>query len=268
MAQDKIDPAQVPVVIFCGGQGTRIREASESLPKPMIEIGGKPVLWHIMKLYAHYGHRRFVLCLGYKDWVIKQFFLNYRPQLSDMTIRLQRPEETEYHGDFGSEDWEVSLVYTGLDTLTGARLAQVGQYLDAPYFCLTYGDGVADVDIADLIDVHVGHGLLGTITTVHPTSRFGELQMDGARVSGFDEKPELSEGFINGGYFVFDREFLQYVSVDSPMLEKDPLQELVAAGQLGYRVHEGFWRGMDTYREYVELNNLWDSHLAPWRVWD
>ncbi len=268
MANDVIDPARTPVVILCGGQGTRIREVSESLPKPMIDVGGKPVLWHLMKIYAHHGFRRFVLCLGYKDWTIKQFFLNYRYQLSDFTMNLQDPGEPTFRGGFGAEDWEISLVYTGLETLTGGRLSRVREFLDEPHFCLTYGDGLADVDLTDLLRHHADSGLLGTVTTVRPTSRFGELRMEGPRVVSFAEKPELSEGHINGGFFVFRHDFLDYVDDDSGMLESNALQKLVADGQLGYQIHDGFWRGMDTYREYVELNNLWDRRDAPWRVWD
>ena len=191
----------------------------------------------------------------------------WRSQRARMGQWLDALPDEAWSGPTRCEDWDVSLVYPGLDTPTGARLSKVRSYIDAPYFCLTYGDGVADVDITDLVRTHVGHGLMGTVTTVHPTSRFGELQMDGPRVTGFAEKPELSEGYINGGFFVFDREFLDRVDDDSPMLEQEPLQKLVADGQLGFRVHDGFWRGMDTYREHVELNKLWDTGEAPWRVW-
>jgi len=243
-----VDPADIPVVILAGGKGTRIREASEALPKPMIDVGGKPIMWHIMKTYAAHGHRRFILLLGYKSWTIKEFFLAYREKTSDFTVNLSNAE-TEFHGDYGTEDFEVTMAYTGLDTLTGGRLARAATYLEgAPAFMLTYGDGLADIDIPALREFHFAHGKIGTVTAVHPTSRFGEL--------------------VNGGYFMFDRKFLDYVTdPNGDMLESDALQRLTADGQLGMRLHTGFWRGMDTYREYVELNRLWDSGEAPWRVW-
>lgn len=259
--------SDIPVVLLCGGKGTRIREASESLPKPMIDIGGKPVLWHIMKIYAHHGFRRFVLCLGYKSWSIKEYFLSYKEQLSNFTLYLDGSQPTAFHGDYGNEDWEISCVYTGLDTLTGGRVSRVRDFLDTDEFMLTYGDGVADLDVTALLERHRATGAVGTVTAVHPTSRYGELGIAGDRVTSFAEKPDLTEGVINGGYFCFRRDFLDYVADDSGMLESDALQKLTADGGLGYFVHTGFWRGMDTYREYVELNDLWDRQVAPWRVW-
>jgi glucose-1-phosphate cytidylyltransferase len=257
--------ADIPVVILCGGQGTRIREASEALPKPMIDIGGKPMVWHIMKIYHHFGARRFVLCLGYKAWSIKEYFLNYREQASDLTIFSDGSVESS--GDFGREDWTVSLAYTGLESATGRRLHLVRDYLDCDRFMLTYGDGVADVDIGALLTAHEASGNTGTVTAVHPTSRFGELQLDGDSITDFAEKPELHQGLVNGGFFVFEREFLDHVSADSPMLESGALQDLTSQRKLGVYRHLGFWRGMDTYREYTELNGLWDSGQAPWRLW-
>ena len=259
------DPADVPVVILCGGKGTRIREASESLPKPMIDVGGKPILWHIMKTYHHFGHRRFVLCLGYKAWAIKEYFLNYRAQTSDVTVMADGTVET--HGGFGKEDWEVTLAHTGLESETGKRLWMASKYLDCDRFMLTYGDGVADVDLGGLLRTHEESGLTGTVTAVHPTSRFGELQTEGEVVQSFAEKPELKSGLVNGGFFVFEQSFLKYVDSESPMLESGALQQLTDDGGLGIFRHDGFWRGMDTYREYVELNRLWDEDQAPWRVW-
>lgn len=264
----QVDPADIPVVILAGGKGTRIREASESLPKPMIDVGGKPIMWHIMKTYAAYGHRRFVLLLGYKSWTVKEYFLRYRENTSDFTVNLAT-HGTEFHGEYGSEDFEITMAYTGLDTLTGGRLSRASQYLeDAPAFMLTYGDGVADIDIPALRDFHFEHGKIGTVTAVHPTSRFGELETDGSTVTDFAEKPDLNTGVVNGGYFMFNREFLEYTPDDNgDMLESDALQRLTKDGQLNYFLHKGFWRGMDTYREYVELNRLWDEGTAPWRVW-
>ena len=263
-----IDPSDIPVVILAGGKGTRIREASESLPKPMIDVGGKPIMWHIMKTYASYGHTRFVILLGYKSWTIKEYFLAYREKTSDFTVNLNNAE-TVYHGEYGKEDFEVTMAYTGLETLTGGRLSRAKKYLeDAPAFMLTYGDGLADIDIAALRDFHYEHGKIGTVTAVHPTSRFGELATKGTSVTDFSEKPDLNTGVVNGGYFMFDRKFLEYVPDENgEMLESDALQRLTTDGELNYYLHKGFWRGMDTYREYVELNRLWDTQEAPWRVW-
>ena len=262
------DPADIPVVILAGGKGTRIREASESLPKPMIDVGGKPIMWHIMKTYAAHGHRRFVLLLGFKAWTIKEYFLRYRENTSDFTVNLQN-SEIEFHGDYGSENFEVTMAYTGLETLTGGRLARARKHLeDSPAFMLTYGDGLADIDLPALRAAHYEQGTIGTVTAVNPTSRFGELQTNGARVTDFAEKPDLNTGVVNGGYFMFDRKFLDYVTDDDGgMLESDAIQRLTNDGELSYYLHKGFWRGMDTYREYVELNRLWDEGEAPWRVW-
>ena len=262
------DPSDIPVVILAGGKGTRIREASESLPKPMIDVGGKPIMWHIMKTYAAYGHKKFVILLGYKSWTVKEYFLAYREKTSDFTVDLSNAQ-TEFHGDYGTEEFQVTMAYTGLDTLTGGRLCRAKKYLeDAPSFMLTYGDGLADIDIAALRNFHHEHGKIGTVTAVHPTSRFGELETDGTTVTDFSEKPNLNTGVVNGGYFMFDNKFLDYVPDENgDMLESDALQRLTNDGELAMRLHDGFWRGMDTYREYVELNKLWDDGKAPWRVW-
>ena len=264
-----IDPAATPVVILCGGKGTRIREVSESLPKPMIDVGGKPVVWHIMKLYHHHGFRKFVLCLGYKSWTIKEYFLRYRENITDFTLKPGTDEPIRFHGPYGTEDWEVTCAYTGLETLTAGRLSRVRDHVaDAENFALTYGDGLADVDLDALLSLHEREGRIGTVTAVHPTSRFGELATDGSRVTSFAEKPQLNTGLVNGGFFVFRRDFLDYVADDDGMLESTALQTLTEQDQLSYHVHEGFWRGMDTYREFAELNEMWDERRAPWRVWD
>ncbi len=256
-----------PVVILCGGFGTRIREASESLPKPMIEVGGMPLLWHIMKTYNAHGFRRFVLACGYKAETVKDYFLRYHEHLSDFTVNLGSDAPPVFHNSHMDEDWEVTCVDTGLNTLTGGRLSRVRKFLDGERFLLTYGDGVADIDLTALMEAHKAHGLIGTVTAVHPTSRFGELNTDGTTVTGFAEKPELSGGLVNGGFFVFEKAFLDNVHDDDGMLEQHALQKLTADGQLGHFVHEGFWRGMDTFREYKELNGLWDDDQAPWKVW-
>lgn len=263
-------PADVPVVILAGGQGTRIRDVSESLPKPMLNIGRYPVIWHIMKVFHTQGHRKFVLCLGYKSETIKQFFLNYRANVCDITLHADGdgPDRLQFHGKlYGSEDWEIAMIYTGLASHTGHRLASVANFIDAERFVLTYGDGVADVDMAALTAAHEAHGRIGTVTAVHPTSRFGELQVSDGIVTDFAEKPDLNTGLVNGGFMMFERAFLDYVDEGAGMLESDALQKLTADGQLGIYVHKGFWRGMDTYREYTELNELWDNKRAPWRIW-
>ena len=267
MASDPPAKSEIPVVILCGGFGTRIREASESLPKPMIDIGGHPILWHIMKIYSGFGFRRFVLCLGYKGDAIKDYFLRYREHEADFTVGLASDIPPRYHGGEGVEDWEVTCVDTGLETFTGSRRAQVAAHLDAECFMLTYGDGVADIDLDALLDAHQRLGRVGTVTAVHPTSRFGELVAFDGVVTDFAEKPMMNEGLVNGGYFVFSRRFLDYVTAGSGMIESDALQKLTADGELGLHIHDGFWRGMDTYREFVELNDLWDAGDAPWKTW-
>lgn len=264
------DPADVPVVIFCGGMGTRIREASEKLPKPLIDIGGRPILWHIMKTYGSYGFRRFVLALGYKGEDIRRFFRDYGTLSRDFTIELARDTTPAWHRDGDIEDWEVTLVETGLTSGTGARLKKVAPHLDHPYFLLTYGDGIGSVDVLAQFRQHVRSGLVGTVTGVHPTSRYGEMRVEGSVVAEFSEKPKLGEGWVSGGFFSFKREVVDdYVDGDDVglMFEGAPLQRLAAAGQLGIYRHEGFWMGMDTYRDYAELNGLWDQGRAEWKVW-
>jgi glucose-1-phosphate cytidylyltransferase len=265
-----VDVRDIPVVILCGGMGTRLREASEKLPKPLVDIGGRPILWHIMKTYGHYGFRRFVLCLGYKSDAIKNYFLNYREQVTDFTLELTDDHRPEFHNSAGDEDWQVTFAETGLLTGTGARLHRVRRYLDTPRFLLTYGDGVGAIDVARLLDRHISAGRLGTVTGVRPSSRYGELMTADGVVEQFAEKPPQT-GWVSGGYFVFEREFVdKYVGDDDPglMLERHPLQQLARDGQLTLNTHEGFWMGMDTFRDWTELNQLWDAGAAPWRVWE
>lgn len=261
------DPADVPVVILCGGQGTRIREASEKLPKPMINIGSQPVLWHIMKLYGHHGFRRFILCLGYKAWDIKQYFLRYEEMVSDLRVQVGGGE-TEFLELHRLDDWEVSLIDTGMDTGTGGRLAAVAPHLDHDFFMLTYGDGVGDIDVGRQLQALSESGLLGMVTGVHPTSRYGELDVHDGTVTSFAEKPP-SEAWVSGGFFAFHRKFLDYVPTDEPghMFEHGPVQDLAREGKLGLFPHTGFWVGMDTFREYTALNELWARNEAPWKVW-
>lgn len=257
-------------VILCGGQGTRIREASEVLPKPMLQIGGKPIVWHIMKGFAVHGVTEFVLCLGYKGWVIKEFFLNYRPMTTDVSLVLGDPGSVVCHGPQDEEAWRITLAETGEPTMTGGRVAAVRRYVegDEP-FLLTYGDGVSDLDVGELLAFHRHHGKIATVTAVRPPGRFGEMQLDDTRVTEFNEKPQATEGFINGGFLVCDgRRFWDYLGADpSVVLEREPLQRLAREGQLVAFRHTGFWYAMDTLREYTFLNDLWASGRAPWQTW-
>lgn len=257
-------------VILCGGQGTRIRDASELLPKPMLPIGNRPIVWHIMKGYSLHGIDEFVLCLGYKGWLIKEFFLNYRAVLADITVRLGSGQPPELHAGRNAENWSVTLAETGEHTQTAGRVAAIRQYVegDEP-FCLTYGDGVADVDIRQLLEFHRSHGKIATVTAVRPPGRFGEIRMEESLVREFNEKPQASGGFINGGFFVFDgRRIWDYLGDDASMLlEREPMQRLAADGELAAYAHRGFWQPMDTLREYNLLNEMWESGSAPWRIW-
>jgi len=259
----------IPVVILCGGMGTRLREVSERLPKPLVDIGGRPILWHIMKTYEAHGFRRFVLALGYKSDLIKQYFRDYRHLTSDYTMHLGGQHETAFHNTAADVDWEVTFVETGLTTATGARIRRVAQYLDAPRFALTYGDGVGDVDITSLLRHHEQAGRIGTLTGVHPGSRYGEMRVQGQDVLEFNEKPTHVDGWVNGGFFLFEREFVERYIPDETdvMLEHVPLQTLARDDQLSVFGHEGFWQGMDTFRDWNELNGLWDAGTAPWKIW-
>jgi glucose-1-phosphate cytidylyltransferase len=257
-------------VILCGGQGTRIRDASEVLPKPMLPIGGKPIVWHIMKSYAQHGVREFVLCLGYKGWVVKEFFLNYRAMTTDLTVTLGRHDTLEFHNRHDEEDWKVTLAETGEATMTGGRVAAIRRYVEGDdLFLLTYGDGVSDVDIGATLAFHKRSGRVATVTAVRPPGRFGEMRIDDGAVTEFNEKPNATEGFINGGFFVMDaRRIWPYLGDDpQTVLEREPLRKLAADGQLVAFPHTGFWQPMDTAREYQLLNELWASGKAPWKSW-
>ena len=257
-------------VILCGGQGSRIRDVSEAIPKPMLSIGGKPILWHIMKIYAAHGVRDFVLCLGYKGWLIREFFLNYLAMTTDFTLQLNRRREIQFHGDVEEADWRVTMVDTGDETMTGGRIWKIRKYVeDDPHFCVTYGDGVANVNIRALIEQHERSGLAATLTGVRVAGRFGELVSEGGRVVIFNEKPAVTAGRINGGFMVFDSKRVWDYFDDDPgaILEREPLMRLAAAGQLGVYEHEGYWQCMDTLREYIVLNDLWDKGQVPWKVW-
>ena len=260
---------QMKAVILCGGQGTRIRGVADDLPKPMIPIGDKPVLWHIMRLYSSHQINDFILCLGHKGSAIKEYFLNYRALTSDLTVNLGGHNAVEFH-DTAAENWRVTLAETGEKAQTGARLSRVRKYLqDCELFCLTYGDGVANLDVCELIEFHKAHGLIATVTGVRPPGRFGVMRTDQTSgisvVRDFQEKPQTDQGWINGGFFVLDRRVWEYVSDDENLIfEREPLQRLAQDGQLIMFEHNGFWQPMDTYREWRLLNDLWQSGNCPW----
>ena len=254
-------------VILAGGLGTRIGEETAVRPKPMVEIGGMPILWHIMKIYSAAGLSDFVICLGYKGYVIKEFFANYFLQTSDVTIDLRGGNGMQIHSA-RSEPWRITLVDTGPATMTGGRLAAVRPYLDEGQpFCFTYGDGVADIDIGALLAFHKSHGARATITSVSPPGRFGALEMDDARVTGFREKPDGGGGRINGGFFVADPSVLDLVDGPETPWEAEPLERLAKGGELMAYRHEGFWQPMDTLRDKQHLEELWQTGKAPWKCW-
>lgn len=254
------------VVLLAGGFGTRISEESQHKPKPMIEIGDMPILWHIMKTYSHYGFKEFIICAGYKQHVIKQWFADYFLHTSDITFDFTRGNEMIVH-DARSEDWKVTVVDTGLHTMTGGRLKRIRKYLgDEPFF-MTYGDGVADVDIPATLEFHRSHGKLATMTAIRPESRYGIIDLEGNQVLSFREKSQSDVGWINAGFMVLDPKALDYVAGDSTMFERDPMENLARDGELMCYRHQGFWQCMDTLRDKQKLDSLWESGAAPWRLW-
>lgn len=256
------------LVILCGGQGTRLREETEFRPKPMVEIGGRPILWHIMKTYAHHGYGEFVLCLGYRGNMIKEYFLNYEAMNSDCTVCLGRQKSIVYHNDHGEREFEVTLADTGAESMTGGRLKRVEKYVDGDELLLTYGDGLADVDLGKLVAFHRSHGRLATVTTVRPVSRFGLMDLaDDGVVRSFAEKPTL-DGWVSAGYFVLNRKVFDYISGDSCIFEREPMERLAREGQLVAYRHDGFFFAMDTFREFKYLNDIWNEGTAPWKVWN
>lgn len=264
MNADSIKPEDIPVVILAGGRGTRLMEETQVIPKPMVLIGGKPILWHIMSLYGRYGFKKFVLCLGYKGYVIKEYFLNLLKHTSSLVI-----DGKTGHHEYRPEtiaDWEISLVETGEHTLTGSRVKAVESYIAAPHFCLTYGDGLSDIPLDAELQFHVGHGKVGTVAAVHPPSRFGTLGIeDDIRVATFQEKEPLHHDYINGGFFIFKREFLGRLPAgDNYSLESEPLTQLAQDGELCAYKHRGFWQCMDTMRDRENLEKIYESGKAPW----
>ncbi|MGB9696410.1 MAG: glucose-1-phosphate cytidylyltransferase [Ignavibacteria bacterium] len=257
------------VIILCGGKGMRLREETEYKPKPMVEIGGKPILWHIMKIYSHFGFNEFILALGYKGEVIRNYFINYDIYNSDFTISLGNKSHVEFHNEHEEKNWKVTLVETGDETMTGYRVKQCERYIDSENFMLTYGDAVADINILQLVKFHQQQNTIGTVTGVFPPSRFGDLIVEGNLVKLFKEKIKDPENQlpINGGFFVFKRQFFDYLPDNQYCdLEREPMESLTNSKQLSVYKHTGFWQCMDTYRDYDLLNNLWKNN-PPWKLW-
>jgi glucose-1-phosphate cytidylyltransferase len=256
------------IVILCGGLGTRLREETEFRPKPMVNIGHHPILWHIMKIYTHYGHNDFILSLGYKGEIIKEYFYHYELINSDVTLELGHPEKIRIHQSHEEKGWRITLADTGEKALKGARLKKIEKYIDEDEFMMTYGDGVADIDINKLLTFHHNHGKLATLTGINPASRFGELKINGNNVISFSEKSKNSSEFINGGFFVFNKGIFNYLSTeDNCDLEIGALEEISRAGQMMVYKHSGFWACMDTLRDLDYLNKLWNENNAFWKVW-
>lgn len=254
-------------VLLAGGLGTRMREETEFRPKPMVEVGGRPVLWHIMKLLGQQDLREFVVCAGYKGEIIKRYFLNYLALNQDFTVSLGDRSSIEYHGTHDESDWLVTVADTGANTMTGGRIQRIRTFVEGERFLCTYGDGIADIDLAALLEFHKSHGRIATVTAVQPESRFGVLDIaDDGTVHRFKEKPQM-EGWVNIGYFIFEQGIFDYLDGDSTVLEQAPLARLAEDGQIAAYRHRGFWQPMDTYRESQLLNELWDNGEAPWRTW-
>lgn len=252
-------------VILAGGLGTRLSEETDIRPKPMVEIGGMPIIWHVMKIYSHYGIRDFIVCLGYRGYVIKEYFTNYHRHMSDLTVNTLTGD-TQLHRA-GDENWNVTLVETGRNTMTGGRIKRIRDFLDGEDFCLTYGDGVAAIDIRRLVDFHKTSGRLATVTAVRPPGRFGALQISGDAVNSFLEKPPGDNAYVNGGFFVLSPKVIDRISGDETLWENEPLQGLAQSGQLSAFRHDGFWLAMDTLRDRMVLESLWSTGEAKWKVW-
>jgi len=254
------------VVILAGGFGTRISEESHLKPKPMVDVGGKPILWHIMKIYSYYGLHDFIICLGYKGYFIKEYFANYFLHMSDVTLDLKN-NKMEVHQNH-AEPWRITLIDTGEYTQTGGRLKRVKDFVGNQDFCLTYGDGVSNVNIRKVIEFHQNQNSLATLTAVKMPGRFGKINMNGCKIVCFQEKPEGDTGWINGGFFVLSPKVFDYIEGDDTAWEKKPLETLASEGNLSAYIHDGFWYMMDSLRDKIRLNELWDSGMAPWKVWN
>jgi glucose-1-phosphate cytidylyltransferase len=263
--EKKAEAYSMKVVILAGGLGTRLQEETSIKPKPMVEVGGRPIIWHIMKGYAAFGYREFVVALGYRGEVLKDYFLNYHHHARNLTVRLDNGRVTLHPGE--CEDWTVHLVDTGLETRTGGRVKRAAEYIGREPFLLTYGDGVGNIDISKLVEFHRSHGKLATITAVRPPARFGQMEFEGEKVVRFEEKPQIGEGWINGGFFVFQPRIAEFIAEDRISLEREPLERLAADGQLAAYRHDGFWHCMDTLRDVQLLEKIWSEGDAPWKVW-
>jgi len=256
------------IVILCGGLGTRLREETEFRPKPMVNIGVRPILWHIMKYFSHFGFKEFILALGYKGEMIKNYFCHYELMNNDITLELGRPDNMKIHHSHEEIGWKITLADTGEKTLKGARLKKIEKYIEDDIFMVTYGDGISNVNINQLLSFHIEHGKLATVTGINPASRFGELRISGDRVESFCEKPNTTDGLVNGGFFVFKRRIFEYLTTDDFCdLEIGALESIAREGQLMVYKHQGFWACMDTLRDMDFLNNIWDEGKAAWKVW-
>jgi glucose-1-phosphate cytidylyltransferase len=254
----------VKVIILAGGFGTRLSEYTETIPKPMVTVGGRPILWHIMRSYAHFGHKDFYLALGYKAEVIKEYFLHYRSLNADFTVDLSSGMVEPHRAE--DTDWRVTLVQTGIESMTGGRVKRLQSFIGNETFMLTYGDGVADVDLGALLEFHKSHGKMVTVSAVRPSARFGELEMQGQQVITFQEKPQTGQGWINGGYFIIEPEFFDLIEGDEMILEREPLEKAASMGELMAYQHDGYWQCMDTKRDRDHLEELWAKDRAPWKV--
>jgi len=254
----------VKVIILAGGFGTRLSEYTETIPKPMVTVGGKPIIWHIMRSYAHFGHKDFYLALGYKAEVIKEYFLHYRSLNADFTVDLSNGSIVPHQTD--ETDWKVTLVHTGLESMTGGRVKRLQEFIGNEPFMLTYGDGVADIDLEALLNFHKSHGKMVTVSAVHPGARFGEIEMQEQQVISFQEKPQTGQSWINGGYFIIEPEFFDLIEGDQTILEREPLEKVAKTGELMAFHHDGYWQCMDTRRDRDQLEALWESGHAPWKV--
>jgi glucose-1-phosphate cytidylyltransferase len=252
------------VILLAGGFGTRLSEYTETIPKPMVTVGGRPILWHIMRTYAHFGHKDFYVALGYRAEVVKEYFLHYRSLNADFTVDLATGAVSSHQVD--DADWRVTLVHTGLESMTGGRVKRLQRFIGNETFMLTYGDGVANIDLERLLAFHRSHGKMVTVTAVHPGARFGELLIEGEQVASFQEKPQMGQGWVNGGYFVIEPAFFDLIAGDATILERDPLEQAAKMGELMAFRHDGFWQCMDTKRDRDTLEELWAAEHAPWRV--